>query len=289
MAYDSIFRDGLFDGQVALITGGGTGIGRCIAHELARLGATVVIAGRRPEPLAETGAEIQADGGLAFPLSLNIRDEVAVQAALAAVVADHGRLDLLVNNAGGQFVAGAEEISAKGWRAVIDTNLNGTFWVSQAAFTAWMGEHGGSIVNIVADMWNGFPGMCHTGAARAGVVNMTQTLAIEWASKGIRVNALAPGIVLSSGMKNYPDIVLDFAVEMARQNPSGRLGTESEVSAATVFLLSPAAAYITGASLRVDGASSLTKAPMMPLEAHDRLPPFSGFHLQADLPDQLKG
>ena len=288
MPYQTIFRDDLFAGQIALITGGGTGIGRCIAHELARLGATVVLGGRRPEPLAQTVAEIEADGGKAAALPLNIRDEEAVAAALRSVVAEHGRLDLLVNNAGGQFVAGAEEIKPKGWRAVIDTNLNGTFWVCQAAFHAWMGEHGGTIVNMVADMWNGFPGMCHTGAARAAVVNMSQTLAIEWASRGIRVNALAPGIVLSSGMKNYPDYVLDFAVEMARQNPTGRLGTESEVSAAAVFLLSPAAAYITGASLRVDGASSLTKAPMMPFEEHGRLAPFAGFHLEADLPDRLK-
>ncbi len=288
MPFQSIFRDDLFAGQVALITGGGTGIGRCIAHELAHLGATVCVAGRRPEPLAQTVAEIQADGGKAAAVQLNIRDQEAIAESLAQVVAEHGRLDLLVNNAGGQFVSGAEDIKAKGWRAVIDTNLNGTFWMCQGAFHAWMGEHGGAIVQIVADMWNGFPGMCHTGAARAAVVNMTKTLAIEWAANGIRVNAIAPGIVLSSGMKNYPEYVLDFAVEVARKNPSGRLGTESEVSAAVLFLLSPAASYITGTSLRVDGASSLTKAPLMPLEEHDNLTPFDGFHLEADLPDKLK-
>lgn len=288
MGYRSVFRDGLFEGQVAFITGGGTGIGRCIAHELAALGALVVVGGRRLEPLQQTVAEIIEDGGKAACKQLNIRDEDEALRTLQAVVAEHGRLDMLVNNAGGQFVSGAEDIRPKGWRAVIDTNLNGTFWVTQAAYHAWMGEHGGSVVHIVADMWNGFPGMCHTGAARAAVVNMTHTLAIEWASRGIRVNAVAPGIVLSSGMKNYPEYVLDVAVEMARQNPSGRLGTEAEVSSAVLWLLSPAAAYVTGTALRVDGGSSLSKAPMVPFEPHGRLAPFEGFHRPADLPDKLK-
>ena len=288
MTYDSVFRPGLFQGRVALITGGGTGIGRCIAHELASLGCTVVLSGRRPEPLAATAAEITEDGGKADCLPFSIRDEDAVDAAVRELVSRHGRLDFLVNNAGGQFVAGAAEIKPKGWRAVLDTNLTGTFLVSQAAFHHWMGSHGGSIVSIVADMWNGFPGMAHTGAARAAVVNLTQTLAVEWAEQGIRVNAVAPGGIASSGMHNYPDYVQEVAVAAMKRNPSARIGTESEVSSAVCFLLSPGAAYVTGATLRVDGASSLQKVPMFPMSEQSALPPYNGFHRQADLPERFR-
>ena len=285
MGYQSIFRDGLFEGQVALVTGGGSGIGRAIAHELAALGAHVVVAGRKVEKLDAVVAEIADAGGAAEGLVLDIRDDEAVDREIAALVARHGRLDAVVNNAGGQFVAGAEEIRPKGWRAVIDTNLNGTYWVSRAAFLHAMGERGGAIVSIVADMWNGFPRMAHTGAARAAVVNLTKTLAIEWASRGVRVNAVAPGGILSSGLKNYPPGVLEMALPMLRGNPTGRMGTESEVAAAVTFLLSPAAAYITGETLRVDGAGSLSKVPMVPLDPHTAIPAFEGFHLPADLPD----
>lgn len=137
-------------------------------------------------------------------------------------------------------------------------------------------------------MWNGFPGMAHTGAARAGVVNLTQTLAIEWAPSGVRVNAVAPGFVLSSGLKNYPAHIQQMAAEVMLQNPSGRIGTESEVSAAVVFLLSPAAAYISGATIRVDGAASLQKAPLVPMVKHDNIPAWDGFHLAADLPEVFR-
>jgi citronellol/citronellal dehydrogenase len=288
-AFASIFRSGLFDGQVALVTGGGSGIGRCIAHELAALGATVVISGRKLAKLEAVVAEIEQAGGRAEAVVMDIRDEAAVETSVQAIAARHGRLDLLVNNAGGQFVSGAEDIRPKGWLAVVDTNLNGTFWVTRAAFHAAMGERGGAIVNIVAEMWNGFPGMAHTGAARAGVVNLTQTLAVEWASRGIRINSVAPGGILSSGLHNYPKGVLEMAMPMMRGNPTGRLGTESEVSAAVVFLLSPAAAYVNGATLRVDGASSLCKVPMAPLDPHEKIPKFQGLHLPADLPDELAG
>ena len=285
--YDSIFRPHLFAGKVALVTGGGSGIGRCIAHELAALGATVVVAGRKADKLQTVVEEIAAAGGASDLQQLDIRDEDAVQMAVEDIVARHGRLDLLVNNAGGQFVAGAEEIRPKGWRAVVDTNLNGTFWVTRAAYLAAMQRHGGAIVNIVAEMWKGFPGMAHTGAARAGVVNLTMTLATEWASHGVRVNAVAPGGIRSSGLRNYPPSVLEMALPMMVGNPTGRLGTEGEVSAAVVFLLSPAAAYINGATLRVDGGSSLAKVPMAPLDPHDAIAAFAGLHLPADLPEGL--
>lgn len=288
--YDSIFRPDLFAGQVALVTGGGTGIGRCIAHELASLGARVIVAGRRLEPLQQTVAEIREDGGQAEAMTLNIREPEAVDAAVEQLVAREGGLHLLVNNAGGQFASPAAFISPKGWRAVIDTNLNGTFFVSQAAYKHAMCQHGGAVVTIVADMWNGFPGMAHTGAARAGVVNLTQTLALEWAASRVRVNAVAPGYVLSNGLNNYPEEVQELASQVMFQNPSARLATEGEVSAATLFLLSPAAAYITGTTLRVDGGGSLQKASMLDAYDHDAFPSYQGFHRAIEVPERfLKG
>lgn len=286
--YASIFRADLFAGQVVLITGGGTGIGRCIAHEMASLGATVVLAARRSEPLVRTVGEITDDGGRADWLELNIRDEEQVDQALQDVVARHGKIDHLVNNAGGQFVSEAESIRPKGWRAVIDTNLNGTFWVTQAAFRHWMGSHGGAVVSIVADVWNGFPGLSHTGAARAGVINLTQSLAIEWAQHGVRVNAVAPGGILSSGLGNYPEEVQEVAMNAMKQVPAARLGTEAEVSSAVVYLLSPGAAYVTGATLRVDGGGSLSKIPMFPLAEHTRMPAFQGFHRDSAVPGRFR-
>lgn len=287
-SFRSVFRADLFEGQVILITGGGTGIGRCMAHELASLGATVVLAARRPEPLMATCAEIAADGGKADWLELNIRDDEAVSAAVSEVLRRHGRIDHLINNAGGQFVCEAADLKPKGWRAVIDTNLNGTFYLTQAVFVQWMREHGGSIVTIVADMWNGFPGISHTGAARAAVVNLTQSLAVEWSHFGVRVNAVAPGGILSSGLNNYPEMVQDLALGMLKKVPAARLGTESECSAAAVFLLTPAAAYITGATIRVDGGGSLAKTPMFPLPEEPTIPPFEGFHRPTTAPDKFR-
>lgn len=281
--FDSIFRPDLFEGQVILVTGGGTGIGRCIAHELAALGATAVIAGRREEPLQQVVAEIEEAGGKADYRVLNIRDPELVDATIAELVAAHGRLDGVVNNAGGQFPVPAGDLKSKGWLAVVDTNLNGTWWVSQAAYRHAMRESGGAIVNIVADMWTGAPGMVHTGAARAGVVNMTLTLATEWAREGVRVNAVAPGPILSSGLGKYPEAVQRQALDEVCVTPPARFGTESEVSAAVVFLLSPAARYVSGDTLKVDGATSAHKNSMVPLGHHDGTPKWDGFHLRAEL------
>jgi citronellol/citronellal dehydrogenase len=286
--FTSIFRDDLFKDKVALVTGGGSGIGRCIAHELARLSATVVVAGRKPEPLDQVVSEIAHAGGVAHARTINIRDEEIVERAIAGIVADFGKIDLLVNNAGGQFASPAALIRPKGWKAVIETNLNGTWFVTQATFAHSMRKHGGAVVAIVADRWNGFPGMAHTGAARAGVVNLMQTLAIEWAPAGVRLNSVAPGFIVSSGLANYPPDVAKMAQATFVKNPTSRPGTESEVSAAVCFLLSPAAAFITGASLRVDGAASLQKEAMLPLSRHDRIPPFHGFHLEPEAPAAFK-
>lgn len=284
MSYASVFRPGLFSGQVALVTGGGTGIGRCIAHELAYLGATVVIAARREEHLRETVREIIEAGGAADWHVANVRDEASVEELAAAVVDRHGRIDLLVNNAGGQFPSPAEGISPNGWRTVIDLNLTGTFLVTRAVFTASMAQHGGAVVTITADVRNGFPGMAHTGAARAGVENLTKTLAVEWASRHVRVNAVAPGTIYSSGMDTYAEEFQRIAAQGARRIPAGRVGTESEVSAATCFLLSPAASFITGETLRVDGGAPLQRIPMMDVGAVVSAPPFDGFHLAREVP-----
>ena len=282
--FRSVFNEGLFE-EVILVTGGGTGIGRCIAHELAHLGAHVVVAGRREEPLHTVKEEIEASGGAASTKSINIREQELVHAAIGEIVEEHGRLDAIVNNAGGQFASPAAMIRPKGWRAVVDTNLNGTWYVCQAAYAHAMGKAGGRIVNIVAEMWNGFPGMAHTGAARAGVVNLTKTLAIEWAASGVRINSVAPGTILSGGLHNYPPAIQKAAIRVAKKNPSSRLGTESEVSAAVTYLLSPAASYVTGETIKVDGGSSLAKEPLVPLMSHQKSTSWDGFHLAADLPE----
>jgi citronellol/citronellal dehydrogenase len=283
-AYRSAFRDGLLDGKVIWITGGGTGIGRCIAHEVAALGGTAVLSGRREEPLVATAEEIAEVDGEADVVPLDIRDAEGVQAATARVLERHGRIDGLVNNAGGQFPAPAEEISPNGFRTVVDLNLTGTFLMTRAVFRSWMAEHGGAVVSVVADMWNGFPYMAHTGAARAAVVNLTKTLAVEWAARQVRVNAVAPGLIYSSGMDTYAPEVQQAAAATARKIPAGRIGTESETSAAVVFLLSEAAAFITGETVRVDGGASLLRQPAVPLGEAEALPSFDGFHLARDVP-----
>ena len=282
--YDSIFRADLFRDQVAVVTGGGTGIGRCIAHELAALGATVVVAARKEERLEAVREEIEAVGGVASAVVVNIRDEGSVKALVQTVLERHGRLDMLVNNAGGQFMSPVDGISLKGWNAVIETNLTGTFLMCREAKRRWMGKHGGVICNMVADFWNGMPMMAHTSAARAGVANLTKSCALAWAPSGIRINSVAPGVILSSGLKNYPPAVVQMLRTLKKEIPMKRLGTESEVSAAVMFLLSPAAAFITGVTLKVDGASSLYRqvAPVPDFEATGA---FHAFHLDADLPD----
>lgn len=282
-SFDSIFRPGLFAGQVILVTGGGSGIGRCIAHELASLGATPVVAGRREEPLQQVVAEIARAGGHADHVVMNIREQEVVDEVVAAVVEKHERLDAVVNNAGGQFPVPAGDLKPKGWTAVVDTNLNGTWWVSQAAYRHAFRERGGAIVNMVADVWMGAPGMVHTGAARAGVINMTVTLAAEWARDRVRVNAVAPGPILSGGLAKYPEAIQRQALDEVCVTPPSRFGTESEVSAAVLFLLSPAAAYVSGETMKVDGASSVHKNTMVPIGHHDGTPKWDGFHLRAEL------
>ena len=285
--YASILRPGLFDGQVAIVTGGGSGIGRCVAHELASLGATVVITGRSAGKLERTAAEIAEDGGRAETAAFDIRDEDGVKAAVAGVVARHGRIHALVNNAGGQFPAPLMAISKKGFDAVVSNNLTGGFLMMREAFTQSMQRHGGAIVNMTADMWRGMPGMGHSGAARAGMANLTKTAAFEWASSGVRVNAVAPGWIASSGMDTYGGAMRSLIPKLRQHVPMRRLGTEAEVSAAICFLLSPGAAFITGITLPIDGGAPLGN-PLFPQMEHDKAAPFQGFH-RATVPDVLKG
>jgi len=280
MGYGSVYRAGLFDGQVVLVTGGGSGIGRCTAHELASLGATVALVGRSREKVDAVREEIEADGGRASVHACDIREESQVRSVVAEALEAHGRIDGLVNNAGGQFPAPLAAISARGWDAVVRTNLTGGFLMARECYTQWMGANGGSIVNMIADMWNGMPGMGHSGAARAGMLNLTETAALEWAP--VRVNAVAPGWIASSGMDRYPPEMKSLIVGLPGSVPLNRFGTESEVSAAIVFLLSPAAAFVSGACLRVDGAAPNAKR-VWPMVGSGPNAPFEGFH-RAEVP-----
>jgi len=284
MSYQSVFAPGLLAGRTVVVTGGGSGIGRCTAHELAALGAHVVLVGRKADKLKAVQAEIAQDGGQASWQACDIRQEAAVQAMVRAIVLDRGGIDALVNNAGGQYMTPLENIGAKGWQAVIDTNLTGGFLVARECYTQCMARSGGAIVNIVADIWGSMPGMGHSGAARAGMVSFTETAAVEWAASGVRVNAVAPGYIASSGMDHYPPEAGDMLRAMRQTVPAGRFGTEAEVSAAIVFLLSPAASFISGSVLRVDGARPQArmgwgmKLPDAQAQQRAAVRPFDGFH-----------
>jgi citronellol/citronellal dehydrogenase len=286
MPYRSVFRKDLFAGQTIVVTGGGSGIGRCTAHELAALGARVVIVGRKREKLERTATEISEARGEVEIETLDIREEDRVREVVAAIVARHGRIDALVNNAGGQFPAPLALINQKGFETVVRTNLVGGFLVAREVFTQSMREDGGSIVNIVADMWNGMPGMGHSGAARAGMVNFTKTAAVEWAPAGVRVNAVAPGWVASSGLDTYEGPVRAMIPKLREAVPLKRLATEAEVSAAICFLLCEAAAFITGVTLAVDGGAPLHSA-LWPTPDHDRSRAYDGFHLAVE-PEVLR-
>ena len=284
MSYGSVFAPNLFAGKVVIVTGGGSGIGRCVAHELTALGATVALVGRKLEKLQKVADEITEDGGKVSFHACDIRQEDAVKQTVAAIMAQHGSVYGLVNNAGGQFMTPLEAISAKGWEAVVNTNLTGGFLMARECFLQGMNKAGGSIVNIVADMWGSMPGMGHSGAARAGMVSFTETAAAEWAAKGVRVNAVAPGYIASSGMDNYPIEMAPMIREMAKSIPAGRFGTEAETAAGIVFLLSPAAAFISGTTLRIDGARPQARngypmrIPDVAVQAREAVKPFEGFH-----------
>jgi len=277
MGYNSIYKESLFEGKNIIVTGGGSGIGRCAAHELSALGANVIIVGRKVEKLQQVSTEIEEDGGKVDYFSCDIREEDSVKAMIKQIIAKHGHINGLVNNAGGQFPSPLASINQKGWETVVRTNLTGGFLVAREVYTQSMSKNGGSIVNIVADMWGGMPGMGHSGAARAGMVNFTQTAAIEWGVSGVRVNAIAPGWIASSGMDSYPPHMKPYILSLKDAVPLKRVGTESEISSVICFLLSEGANFISGDCIRIDGAAS-QGSRVWPLPNAKNSESYNGFH-----------
>lgn len=289
-SYRSCFRHDLLQGKVALVTGGGSGIGYCIARELAAAGAaTVVLAGRDADRCQTAADELNATvckknnnkGNrvvVAGP-STNIRKADQVEALVSYCVREAGGLDLLVNCAGGQFISPAASLSDRGFQAVVETNLIGTFLVSREAYNQYMQLHGGCIVNItlVGCDGTGLPGMSHSAAARAGVENLTKTLSTEWMEAGVRVNCVRPGIIWTeSGFAAYGEAGEEFLQKLLPAVPAKRLGTPEEVSSAVVWLLSEGASYVTGTTISVDGGAGLTLLPLMDIPDHYHLPMYGG-------------
>lgn len=288
MSYDSIYKAGLFDGQTMMVTGGGSGIGRCTAHELASLGAHVAVVGRKQEKLDRVRREIEDDGGSVSTYIADIRDEDAVAATVDGVLADRGRIDGLVNNAGGQYRAPLKTITTKGFEAVVRSNLIGGFIVMREVYNRWMIDHGGSIVNMIADIWHGWPHFSHSAASRGGMFTLSECAATEWAESGVRVNTVAPGSIASSGLDTYDEKDRTFIQnEVTPGIPLQRFGTEAEVSAAIVFLLSPAASFVTGSCIRIDGGAPNARRGWWELQPAHNNAPFQGFH-HSSLPDILQ-
>ncbi len=252
------FAPDLLAGQVALITGGGTGIGRGISLALARHGADIVLVSRKLANMEPTAETIRGLGRSVLALEADVRDREAIDRAVGRALEELGRIDHLINNAAGNFLAPASELSENGWRAVVDIVLNGTFNVSQAIYPVLRDGGGGSIVNITTRyVATGAPFMAHSGAAKAGVLNLTRSLAVEWGGDGIRVNAVAPGLVADTEGARRLVETIDLVEDYRLQVPLGRLATADEVADAVLFLCSPAAAYITGVELAVDGGAAL--------------------------------
>ncbi|MCK9505792.1 MAG: SDR family oxidoreductase [Porticoccaceae bacterium] len=285
MGYQSVFAPELFKDQTIIVTGGGSGIGRCTAHELAALGANVVIVGRDEEKLKTVEAEIRDDGGRVLRQVCDIRDEAMVINVIESTLEAYGRIDGLVNNAGGQYRTHMKTISTKGFEAVVRNNLTGGFIFMREIYNRWMEANGGNIVNIIADIWNGWPEFAHSGAARGGMLTLTETAACEWSASNVRVNCVAPGGIASSGFDTYAPEIQKRLYEYPERVPLQRYGTEAEISAAVVFLLSPAAAYITGSCIRVDGGAPNARQTWN-LEKSDRNKPFEGFH-RSKIPNVL--
>lgn len=251
-----------FEGRVGIITGGATGIGNAMARELARLGATVVIASRKEENLQKAVEEIRSAGGTAHYHVLDVRDAAAVEEMAGKVEADHGHIDFLVNNAAGNFMVPAEQLTVNGWNSVIGIVLNGSWYCTSAVGKRMIEKkNGGAMLNVIANYaWTGAPGVVHSAAAKAGVLAMTQTLAVEWARHKIRLNAIAPGPIHTPGASKrlFPD---ETVVEGIRRTvPLRRFGTLEEVAWAASYLLSDFASYVTGEEFVIDGGQWLSGA-----------------------------
>jgi NAD(P)-dependent dehydrogenase (short-subunit alcohol dehydrogenase family) len=254
-----------FEGRVGVVTGGGTGIGFGIARELAKLGATVVLASRKEEHLAPAVEQLRSETGRAGAAHfhvLDVRDAEAVEAMAARVAADHGRIDYLVNNAAGNFISPAEQLSANGWSSVIGIVLNGTFFCTSAVGKRMIeAKNGGTILNVIANYaWTGAPGVVHSASAKAGVLAMTQTLAVEWARHKIRVNAIAPGPVHTEGASKrlFPDPMIEEGIR--HTIPLRRFASLEEIANAASYLLSDYAGYVTGEAFVIDGGQWLSGA-----------------------------
>jgi citronellol/citronellal dehydrogenase len=270
---EHIFRAGLFEGEVAIVTGGGTGIGLAVARELGSLGARIAICGRRAEPLALAAAALEKDGIRVHHATCDIRKPEEVEAFVEGVVAALGEVTILVNNAGGQFPTPAEHLSPKGFEAVVRNNLLGTWSMTHAvAKRSFIPRKRGRIVNVIANVVRGFPGMAHTGAARAGVENLTKTLAVEWAIHGVRVNAVAPGVIKTTGTAQYPTELLDMS---RAATPLKRLGSAEETSHLIVYLASRQADFVTGQTFYIDGGASLWGSPWQIPDEVPQYPPYA--------------
>lgn len=279
MGYTSIYAPGLFTGQTVVVTGGGSGIGRCTAHELASLGAHVAIVGRSQDKLDRVRTEISEDGGSVSSYAADIRDETAIISVVEAILADRHRIHGLVNNAGGQYRMPLKDISTNGFEAVVRSNLTGGFIVMREVYNRCMAEHGGSIVNMIADIWHGWPHFSHSAAARGGMLTLTESAATEWAESGVRVNCVAPGSIATSGLDTYDAKDREFIRnEVTPGIPLQRFGTEAEVSAAILYLLSPAASFVTGSVVRIDGGAPNARRGWWELQPAEHNHPYEGFH-----------
>lgn len=252
---ETAYRADLFAGKIALVCGGGSGIGRATALTFARLGATVVITGRTQDKLDTVVAFARSKGAVMHGFAAQLREHENVVALFERIEAEVGVPDVVVNSAGGQFPQNAIDISPKGWNAVVTNNLNNTWFVMQRAAQRWRDlQRGGSIVNVIVVLERGMPGVAHTQAARAGIVGAMRTVAVEWAPLGIRVNCVAPGLTESEGLDVYP---AEAAAEFPLANPLKRMGRTMEIAESCVFLSSPTSGFITGEVLTVDGGGKL--------------------------------
>ena len=249
------FAPDLLQGKTALVTGGGTGMGRATAIELARCGASVAVLGRRFDPLESCAAEVRALGGHALAMTADIREPEQIEQAMLRIKAEFGRLDILVNNAGGQFVAPARDLNNKGFETVIRNNLIGTWQMTKAVADHFMLAHGGSVVFVTACVRSGLSGFVHTAAARGGVLAMMKTLAFEWAEYGIRLNCVAPGTIKTEALGHYPITPVQW--QELNRNVLGHMGDVADVAGAIVFLSSPLGKFVTGEEWYIDGGETL--------------------------------